>query len=67
MSRYRPDELYMWYCTQMERARDFHMSSLRLMSHSPQLAAQDQKRATFHYNQARFYRREYVHHVRAHV
>jgi hypothetical protein len=59
--RYTLDQLYTLYCAQMERARDFHISAMRLMSHSPSLAAQDQKRASFHYGQARFFRREYAH------
>jgi hypothetical protein len=61
--RYRIDELYAWYCAQMERARDFHNASLRFMPHYPEQAAADQKRAAFHYSQARFYRREYLHYT----
>jgi hypothetical protein len=53
-------QLLNWYCAQMERAQDFHNSALRLMSHSPQLAAQDQHRADYHYARAREYMRKYT-------
>jgi len=60
MARYTKEQLYTLYRAAMARAEDFHRSSKSLMGHSPQLAAGDQKLAAFQYEQARFYRREYV-------
>jgi hypothetical protein len=60
MARYTKEQLYTLYRIAMDRAQDFHRTSMSLMSHSPSLAARDQKLAAFQYEQARFYRREYV-------